>query len=49
MAAATAWLSATTGLSLACISTSYSARICGQSVSAAAGASSCKAAIAAWT
>ena len=49
MATATAWFSATTGLSEIRSSSSYSAMICGQSVSAALGASSCSAAIAAWS
>ena len=47
MATATAWFSATTGLSEIRIRTSYSAMICGQSVASADGASSWTAAIAA--
>jgi hypothetical protein len=47
MAVATAWLSAITGLSEASRSSSYNARICGQSVVSALAASSCTAAIAA--
>ena len=49
MATATAWFSATTGLSEIPSSTSYSAAICAQSVASALGASSCTAAIAAWS
>lgn len=49
MATATAWLSATTGLSDRPSSTSYRAVICAQSVAAAVGASSCTAAMAAWS
>ena len=49
MATATAWLSATTGLSEIRSSSSYSATICGQSVASALGASSWTAAIAAWS
>ena len=48
-ATATARLSATTGDGATRMSTSYSPRICGQSVSAAAPASSWTAAIAAWS
>jgi hypothetical protein len=47
MATATAWFRAVTGLSETCSSSSYRATICGQSVSAAADASSWIAAIAA--
>ena len=49
MATATAWFSATTGLSEIRSSSSYSATICGQSVASALGASSWMAAIAAWS
>src|SRR6478672_8515866 len=47
IASATARLSVTTGPGDTCSRTPYRARICGQSVSAALGASSCTAAIAA--
>ena len=49
LATATAWFSATTGLSEVCRSSSYRATICGQSVASALGASSWTAAIAAWS
>ncbi len=49
MATATAWFSATIGLSEMRISSSYNAVICGQSVASALGASSWIAAIAAWS
>jgi len=50
MATATAWFSRITGLpGCSLSSTEYSSAICGQSVAAAVGASSCRAAIAAWS
>jgi hypothetical protein len=49
MATATAWFSATTGVSETRRSSSYRATICGQSVASALGASSWTAAMAAWS